>query len=706
MQQVYDDPDHPKLRFYGRNEIWEEDFPIRPYCYIEGEGKIKDAITEGTLKKLEFDMPSEVGQYRYDHSGQKIWEADIPFERRVMLDMDWKIDDVPKCWFDIETDDSYGAPDSTRDRIVSIGMIFDDGRKEWLHGNEKTMLADFHNLTKNIGVLISFYGGEDVWETRSFDVPYIATRFGGVLREHEITDANVKFQFDKEMKHCAFMDIYKIYKYETSRVGKSIAGGYGLDNVASQELGRGKVVRTKKIIEMEEDELKEYNMRDVEILKELDEKFSFTDSKIRLAQLTNLNLCGWRKNKKTNELRPLIMVDQLILQEGKKLGIAWPVRNYDENAKSIVGALVLEPRVGLHNGVQNYDVKQMYPNIMINEKLSPDKHRVVIPNILGRLKKIREELKVRYEQTKSKEDFLTQYGYKVLSNVFYGAVGNPACRVFDRDMAQAVTMKGQRILGSVKQMCEELGFNVVYGDTDSVFVLVDKDKSKKLLNIINNHIKPYEIEDGEYYRAILFLGDIVKGKIIGTKKRYVGIEDNGSMKTVGVEAVRRDYCQYAREIQLQVLGKILNGVKVEQIKLCVANAGRMLKTGDYDEYLVISKGVKSLDKYNFGKTTTGKEHRGLPHVRALKMAVAKGYQNMFEINFVYTKNDVAPVLNDVLPSNIDYDKYYESQVVAVTEPLIKSLMVQDGSWKQLRGTRKKKILPQIGQDTLLQHMSS
>jgi len=267
------------------NELIEP--PFLPYCYIEGKDGLgwREAFKHKPVKRFAAKTTSEIGNKRYQ---TKTWEADVPYERRVMLDLDWKIKDVPKCYVDIETDDSHGAPNMDRDSIISIGMIFDDGREEWLHGDEEKMLADFMEQMKNIGMIITYNGGEDVWETRSFDLPWIAHRYG----------KGKKFEFDNKMHHCSFMDIYQIYKYETSRVGKAIAGGFSLDNVTTQELGHGKIKRTKKISELSQAELKEYNMEDVRILKELDEKFSFTDTKIRLAQLTNLNLCSWRKNKK------------------------------------------------------------------------------------------------------------------------------------------------------------------------------------------------------------------------------------------------------------------------------------------------------------------------------------------------------------------------------------------------------------------------
>jgi len=675
------------LNQWSRDGIETIDAPFLPYCYIggiDGEGW-KEAFKHKPVKKFSAKSQEAIANKRWQ---TETWEADIPYERRVMLDLDWKIEDVPKVYVDIETDDSHGFPKPERDPIMSIALIFDDGREVWLYGDEEEMLDEFMQLTENVGMIITYNGGEDVWETRSFDLPYIAHRFG----------KGKKYDFDYRMRHCAFIDIYQIYKYETSRVGKAIAGGFSLDNVCLQELGHGKIKVNKKFSELSKEELKRYNMEDVRILKELDEKFSFSDAKIKLAQLTNLNLCSWRRNKKRNELKPLIMIDNLILKEGRRLKLAWPNREFDKEEKKIEGALVLEPKPGIYDGVQNFDVKQMYPSIMINERISPDKNRVVLPNILIELKQLRATLKEKYMQSRLKSDFLTQYGYKILANVFYGAIGNQACRVYNYDFASAITRKGRQILSNIKELCESAGYNVVYGDTDSVFVKIEKEKTEALEKIINTAVEPYEIERGEYYDKILFLGD----EHGGSKKRYAGIT-GGTIKTVGVESVRRDYCVLARETQLLMLHKLLGGHKPEDVKKCMINLNKIIRTGEYDPYLVINKGVKPIKEYKtvVNKTKTGKVHRGLPHIRALKKSIAMGHQQGFDISFVYTREDVEPVF-DTIPKNIDYDLYFDRQLMAVVRPLLRSIGVLEEEKKK---RRKRKQIDEH-QTSLLQHISS
>ena len=350
-----------------------------------------------------------------------------------------------------------------------------------------------------------------------------------------------------------------------------------------------------------------------------------------------------------------------------------------------------------YNNMQNFDVKQMYPNIMIYERLSPDKDREIIPKILNNLKVMRVKLKKKYQETGSKADYITQYNYKVLANIFYGAYANPSCRFFDGVIASAITQKGRHLLNSIKVMCEDLGFKVVYGDTDSVFVIIEKNKVPILEKHINRIIKPYEIEAGEFYKSILYTGD----ETGGNKKRYAGIQEDGSLKIVGLEAIKRDYCVLSRETQMWALHRILSGGSLDSIQKGLRSLFKGMLSKVYDPYLVITKSAKKLEDYKI-RTRGGKVGRGLPHIRALRKSHDMGIAQGFDISFVYTKTDVEPVIEDQpIPKNIDYELYFDRQIRGVVDPLIKAIQVQNGTYQSGRGRRKRTI-----NESLFDHISS
>ncbi|MCY4490331.1 MAG: hypothetical protein OXC46_02575 [Thaumarchaeota archaeon] len=678
MENTWEHGGH-ELKVWSKDGVKVIPRPQKPYCFVPYASTgttsgYKDAIYHQPTYKREFENPKDVNEYA--HAGNNTWEADIPYIRQCMMDQDWKIGTVPKAYVDIEVDDSKGVPRAEKDPIICIGIIFDDGREVYLTGDEDKMLDDFIDLMKTVGMIITYNGGTDVWETRSFDLPYLSKRYK--------KGKEPRYQFDKALRHCAFVDLYQIYKYEMGRVGKSLAGGYGLDNVCKVELGKGKIEHTEKFSEMTPEKLKEYNMQDIRILKELDEKFSFTDLQIDMARLTNLCLVAWRKNRKWHELSPLIMVDQLVLKESRSLNLVFPNRSF-EKSQSIVGAFVLEPKVGLHKGVQNFDVKQMYPSIMIHERISPDKKRVIIPNILVRLKEKRAELKARYNETKSKQDYVTQYNYKVLANTIYGAFQNPSSRIYDRGLAQFVTKMGQDIIKKTMAVAKDMGYDTIYSDTDSVFLQVPKESAGDICDVFNVKIQPYELEAGEYYDSILFVGDATGG----IKKRYAGLTD-GDLKIVGMEAIKRNYTVLSREAQTLTLWKILNGVNVADCDKCVRNLRYAMHEGNYDNWLVITSGVKAISEYKVKYRKDGGASKLPPHARAMKMALDMGYPQTYDIQYVKTKTDVAPVLEtEPFPTDIDYEWYYDRQIRAPIDQIFNSVAIQNGTYQKPKAIAKK-----------------
>ena len=59
---------------------------------------------------------------------------------------------------------------------------------------------------------------------------------------------------------------------------------------------------------------------------------------------------------------------------------------------------------------------------------------------------------------------------KILMNSFYGVLGTPACRFYNPALANSITGTGREILLWSKRWFEAAGFEVLYGDTDSLFV--------------------------------------------------------------------------------------------------------------------------------------------------------------------------------------------------------------------------------------------
>ena len=148
------------------------------------------------------------------------------------------------------------------------------------------------------------------------------------------------------------------------------------------------------------------------------------------------------------------------------------------------GGHVLEPRQGLHRNVLVFDFQSLYPSVMRTFNIDPlghiaagdDTDPIVAPNgapfsrTPAILPALLDELIPRRERAKQAGDAIESQAIKILMNSFYGVLGTSACRFADPALANAITAFGREILLWTKRRFEELGYDVLYGDTDSLFV--------------------------------------------------------------------------------------------------------------------------------------------------------------------------------------------------------------------------------------------
>ena len=134
-----------------------------------------------------------------------------------------------------------------------------------------------------------------------------------------------------------------------------------------------------------------------------------------------------------------------------------------------------------------------------------------------------------------------------------------------------ITKTGRETLLKTKELAEEkLGFNVVYGDTDSIMIntgtqnLKDSlEMGKKLKSEVNVLYKCLEIEIDGVFKSLLLL----------KKKKYAAltVEDfTGEGKVIkkevkGLDMVRRDWCNLSKEVGNKVLDEILSGKERDKI---------------------------------------------------------------------------------------------------------------------------------------------
>jgi DNA polymerase-2 len=480
---------------------------------------------------------------------------------------------------------------------------------------------------------------------------------------------------------------------------------FSLDNVANSLLGIGKKVtdvdnRVEEITDNflhNKPALAAYNLEDCRLVWLIFKKTQLLEFAQLRAQLTGLSIdrVGGSVAAFTN----------LYLPKLHRSGYVAPNMGDGESGLVSPGGYVMDSIPGLYDNVLVLDFKSLYPSIIRTFKIDPmgliegledkavgkdpimgfdgayfSREKHFLPDIITSLWSERD--KAKQQQNKA----LSQ-AIKIIMNSFYGVLGSTGCRFFDPRLSGSITKRSHEILKTTKAWIETKGYRVIYGDTDSIFVHVGNDLSLQqshdlgiqLQTLINEkwqkHITdefslPCELEIEFETHFTKFLMPTIRGRDIGTKKRYAGLVSTGENKAPnlvfkGLESVRTDWTQLAKDFQKVLYQKVFNQEPVDEfIKETVA---KTLK-GEFDDKLIYRKRIRRKLK-DYVKNVP-------PHVKAARLAddinnkqgKPLRYQKRGWIEYYITIN--GPQTVEHLSSSLDYQFYIDRQLCAVADAIL------------------------------------
>ncbi|KAG8901757.1 DNA-directed DNA polymerase alpha catalytic subunit pol1 [Tulasnella sp. 408] len=314
------------------------------------------------------------------------------------------------------------------------------------------------------------------------------------------------------------------------------------------------------------------------------------------------------------------------------------------------GGLVFDPKRGLWDTyVLVMDFNSLYPSIIQEfnidfttvlkaEVYEGDEEKIpdvpadgtpqgVLPRLIATLVNRRRQVKNLMKDPKATESQLMQWdikqkALKLTANSMYGCLGFEGSRFYARPLAALTTSKGREILTNTKALAESLQLDVVYGDTDSVFVdskagtLAD---ALKVASVFKKHVN-------ERYRLLeIDLDAVFQRVLLLQKKKYaaVKVETSGqtSIEIKGLDMKRREYCTLSKNVSKQVLDYILSGqptdVVLEQIHDYLRAVGEDVRSGKISlEDMTIFK--------RLGKNPEDYDAKGQPHVQVALRMKARG----------------------------------------------------------------------------------
>ena len=459
-----------------------------------------------------------------------------------------------------------------------------------------------------------------------------------------------------------------------------------LGAVARDLLGRDKLIapdqnRVDAIRELYETDrlaLAAYNLEDCRLVRAIFDRTRLIDFMVERSRITGLALGRTGGS--------VAAFDHLYLPRLHRRGrVAPDIGAAHPGGGESPGGHVLDSRPGLYRNVALLDFKSLYPSIIRTFRIDPlglaEPGRDPVPGFAGGvfareggiLPDLIADLWAHRDEAKRSGDEPFQHAVKILMNSFYGVLGARGCRFFDPRLASSITMRGHEIIRRSKAFIEGEGFEVIYGDTDSLFVLLgERAGAREVAAALAERLNGWwratlagehglesclEVEFESLFER--FLMPTLRGAAKGTKKRYAGLVRNGGgagpeLVFKGLETVRTDWTPLARRFQRELYRKVFLDEPYEDYVRATCDA---LLAGELDAELVYRKRLRRpLDAYTRNVP---------PHVQAARRQSSRPGS---WVSYVVTANGPLPV--EALDAKPDYEHYRDRQLAPAADGIL------------------------------------
>jgi len=643
--------------------------------------------------------------------------------------------------FDIEVRNPKREPDPEKDEIIMISFFSKEKAKVLttkkpkqkldfveVVKDEKEMIKRFCEEARNYDILVGY-------NSFLFDLPYLKQRAKKLGIELEIgLEPNYKIERRGLVRAINIagkqsIDFYYAIKF-LSTVGAQVhllkLTSFTLERVYEELTGKKKVsIEKSEIYKLWDsndiDELCKYSFDDSKSLMEIVEEF--LPIEIELVKIVGFSLF------EVVPSTPGQLVELFLIRKSFENNEVVPNRPTKEEIEKrmetqVKGAFVKTPEPGIYSNIVVFDFRSMYPSIIVSHNISPSslvkendakeereaketkdffiapngvKFRkqpiATIPKALKLLLDERAEVKKQLKKDPENTVLITRsQALKIVANAFYGYLGYARSRFYSKECAESITAYGRYYINLIMKKAEEEGMNVIYGDTDSIFVEL-KDKTKEdAINFAKkvNSILPKDMElevEGFYPRGVFVTKKATKNEV-GAKKKYALLTEDGKIKIRGFEFVRRDWSRIAKIAQQKVLEAILKkGEKEEAIK-ALKEIIKNLEDGkaNLKDLVIYTRLRKDLRSYDVTS----------PELSAALKAIREGKKKREEIEgnvigYIITKQGSTISEKATLEEFAkDYDaKYYiNHQVLPAAMKILKELGISE---KDIVEEKQKKL---------------
>lgn len=582
----------------------QQDHSFVPYFYDIDITGVFQTIDGKKVKKIICREPGEVKRRRSDDS----YEADVLYTKRYIIDKVSEILPSPTKYLMIDVEmqtkelPSYLNPD----KLITCISVYNSLSKEiktfWIKdyliaGTENYYLRKEDLLLKDF---VKYVKDEQPdlllgWNFVNFDYPYLVTRIKKLwnLELAELISPINKIRYGKKEQEdipypagisiLDYLDLFKkIYKGEVS---------YALDVIAQKYLG--KPPKNKVDFSIISEDIKNKNIEDVKDMVGIEKEkqvIPYYD------EIRRLGKCFWEDLTWNSKV-----LDMMLLSEAKQKGIVLPSKHY-ASEEIIYDDVEFEGAYrrcarGRFENLYKLDLSSAYPMAIIDfcldiANLTQNKNEqkiditdresneikysvyfkqnsnALLPTLARKLiiKKdyLKKQLKSLDPESVEGKDLQIKYeAVKALVNSLFGVTALKVFRLYNVNIASAITSIVRDLLHYVEIKLKENNAEVIYLDTDSIFIK-SNDLGLDILSLCNNLVKQWAKE--KYNKDAIGIEFDLEGKyekiLIVALCHYVGYlkKKDGKIKKEikGVEAKRKDSSKFMQEFQTMLIDKILN----------------------------------------------------------------------------------------------------------------------------------------------------
>jgi len=471
---------------------------------------------------------------------------------------------------------------------------------------EKDMIVDAFKIIEEFPFVVTYNGDE-------FDLPYLYNRAErlGIPNEN---NPLYMMRDSATLKHGVHIDLYRtlsnrsfqIYAFSQSYTD------FSLNSVSKALLGKEKIDYGLDFDKLSLYQTANYCYNDAQLTYELT---SFNGD-LLMNLLVIIARIGRMPIDDIARMGVSQWIRSLLYYEHRKRNALIPKREELQKRtegvmsdavikdKKYRGGLVVEPKEGIHFKVVVMDFASLYPSIIKVRNLSYEtvrcpheeckknsipqtnhwtcsKNNGLTAIIIGSLR----DLRVNYYKSLSKKETLTdeqrqQYtvvsqALKVILNASYGVMGAEIFPLYFLPAAEATTAVGRYTILETIKKCEGTGIEVLYGDTDSLFI---KNPTEEQIQKLIEQAKTdhgVDLEIDKTYRYCV---------LSNRKKNYLGVTDSGKVDVKGLTGKKSHTPGFIKKLFFDLLD-VLSEVKTmedfvkakKQISEKIADCGKKVE---------------------------------------------------------------------------------------------------------------------------------